>query len=112
MEEKTLSGNIPYEITIVGKNINMRLQQSNENHLVAFEMVRKITQEMLEKKYRTPHAKKDVKPLEDCISYLEKQISLLGLFVIDKYKDAVPEEKKVKLIQYDPRKHKLPNLKK
>ncbi len=112
MESKTLTGTIPYEITIVDGNINMRLQQSNENNLIAFEMTRMWLKAMLDKKYLGKHLKKETKPLEDTIKVLQENISILGTFVKDKYKDAVPEEKKVKLLAYDPVKHKLPNLKK
>ena len=111
-EPKTLKGAIHYEIAIVDGNINLNFQDSNENRLIAFEVCRKALQMQLDKKYLTKHTKKEVKPLEDAIKLLGEFISALGMFVIEKYKDAVPEEKKVKLINYDPVKHKLPNLKK
>ncbi len=99
---KYLTGEIKYQITIKEGNIDLQYQDSNENRLIAFEMIRKVLVEI-----SGIAETKNKKELDITIKYTTNQISLLGKHIIEKYKDAVPEEKKIKLLTFDPKRDKL-----
>lgn len=100
---KALIGKIEFKMEIIDGNLNLNFDQNNENNLIAFEMVRKILQEVEDKK--------PIKSENLIIPELQKYINILAKYVIDKYKNAIPEEKKVKLLKYNPLLDNLPNLK-
>lgn len=100
--EKKLTGTINYEIAIVDGNINLRFDQSNENRLIALEITRLASQELLKMQEQSNFHGKGIANTRKVIGFLTDQISVLGRFVVDKYKDAIPEEKKVKLLKYNP----------
>ena len=110
MKNKILTGKINYEIEIVDGDINLRFEQSNENHLIAFEMIYKILEEELNRKIKSNISVKELKDLKITIETISKQIPILGNFIMNKYKNAVPEEKKIKLLKYNPAIDKLINV--
>lgn len=109
-EPKVLTGDIKYQITIKDGNIDLQYQDSNENRLIALEMVRKVFTEMAEHIKKSDFHGVELDNFNTSINVLGTHISLLGQHIIEKYKDAVPEEKKVKILKFDPKRDKLPNL--
>lgn len=108
---KYLTGEMKYQITIKDGNIDLQFQDSNENRLIALEMTRKIMTEIAQHKMKSDFHGVELKDLNTAIRVTGESISTLALHIIEKYKDAVPEEKKVKILKFNPITDKLPNLK-
>ncbi len=96
MEPKILKGAMQYEISIT-EDIDVRFEQSNENHLVAFIAVQRIVEEMWEVNNKKGINTNEANRQYIISDFFSSNIPLLAKFVMDKYKDAVPEEKKVKI---------------
>ena len=99
---KTLEGEMKYQI-IVGDDVDIRFEQSNENNLVAFVAVEKLYAELWAQQVNPSDPslkmnKNELKELQISKEFLRKHIAALGKFVQNKYKNAVPEKEKPVII--------------
>lgn len=98
-EQKVAFGEFKYEFTISPSDISIRHQENNENNLAAFHatkhaLVKTFDLQMEPGSASQKMSKSELKELQIAITVLTKYISELGNYTVNKYKDAVPEEKK------------------
>lgn len=91
-----LEGTVKYLIT-VGDDVDVRYEQSNENNLVAFIAVQNVYEELWDQQMKpgSPDRKMnkdEIKELQISKNFLKKHIAMLGNFVQNKYKNAIPDK--------------------
>ncbi len=100
-QERLLTGSIPFKI-VLGEDVDTHWEQSNENNFVAFTAVEKTLEELYDRQLQpgSPESKMDkdeLKELQIARQHLKKHIAMLGVFVKNKYKDAIFTKDKPKI---------------
>ncbi len=91
-----LHGTMSYLI-VIGDDVDVRYEQSNENNLVSFVAVQNVYEDLwkTQKEPGTPDRKMDkdeLKELQISMNFIKKHIALLGNYVQNKYKNAIPDK--------------------
>ena len=101
-EAKRMKGSIEFQITIQDGNVNLESQESNENNLIALYLAKNVIDKMIAIKAKSDFHGVELTNYRTTSNVLASNMSTLAAYIMDKYKDAVPEEKKVKLLKYNP----------
>ncbi len=110
-EPKRIKGIMNYQITIKDGNVDLDIQDSNEVRLISMDLTRKVLTEIANNLRKKDFHGEELKNVNISVRVLDEYISAIGQHILEKYKDAVPEEKKVKILKFNPAIDKLPKLK-
>jgi hypothetical protein len=97
-----LEGSMRYLI-IVGDDLDVRYEQSNENNLVSFIAVQNTYEELWNEQMNlgSPDrkmSKDEIKELQISKNFLRKHIAMLGAHVQAKYKNGTPEKSVIETV--------------